>query len=464
MITESGGMRKRKYPKPTVSRQDRSFMMIDLLSFILSERLMRFLWNGLSADGLLDFGPDLVLLPALHFFLFYLYGLYAYRYYVHVFLSSWQIFKVLTISFILREGVGGILFVPEYGALFSLSLYAAIFSLVLLTRAVFKKIVLNGNLECKIVIIGGEEVKKRLSGELSDENNRNMKVVAEIPTSGEYEEDVKRLEEFLASEPDVRFVVSDPGYLNKPGAAHVFGACMAHRASCVDLVDIIALMEGRILFEFISSSEKFPVLRGRQILSRKQYLCKRALDLVSSVTILVLFAPLGLIIAIAIKFANEGPVFYSQSRVTQYGKLFTAYKFRTMRMEAGRPQGAVVTKEGDPRVFPLGRLLRRYHLDEFPQLWNVIRGDISLVGPRTEYVEATKTAKRLYPEYEYRVIVPAGITGWAQVLQGYVNKVEDCKAKLEYDLYYILNYSFYMDLQVIFLTILTFLRIRGHGT
>ena len=221
-------------------------------------------------------------------------------------------------------------------------------------------------------------------------------------------------------------------------------------------------MENRVSLETISGSGKLSALKSGRVFSRRQYLCKRAFDLGFSITALVLFAPFGLLIGILIKLASSGPVFYSQVRVTQGGKLFTLYKFRTMRMNADQPRGTMSTKENDPRIYPFGRFLRRFHLDEVPQLWNVIKGDMSIVGPRAEYIKTLEIAKKHYPEFEYRELVPAGITGWAQIRQGHVDQIEDYRIKLEHDLYYILNFSFRMDLQVVFLTILTLLRIRRH--
>lgn len=220
-------------------------------------------------------------------------------------------------------------------------------------------------------------------------------------------------------------------------------------------------MKGRVPLESVSL--KLPALKSGRVLNRRQFLCKRALDLGFGITVLVLFVPFGLLIAILVKLVSEGPIFYSQARATQGGRLFTLYKFRTMRVNADQPEGTMSTKENDPRIYPFGRFLRRYHLDEFPQLWNVIKGDMSIVGPRAEYIKTLEIAKKRYPEFEYRELVPAGITGWAQIRQGHVDQIEDYKIKLEHDLYYILNYSFWMDLQVIFLTMLAFLRLRGHG-
>ena len=215
--------------------------------------------------------------------------------------------------------------------------------------------------------------------------------------------------------------------------------------------------------ESISGTGILSALKSKRVLSRRQYLCKRVFDLGFSITVLILFAPFGLLIAILIKLVSEGPIFFSQLRVTQGGRFFTLYKFRTMRVNADQPQGTMSTKENDPRIYPFGRFLRRYHFDEFPQLWNVIKGDMSIVGPRAEYIKTLEIAKKHYPEFEYRELVLAGITGWAQIRQGHVDQIEDYRIKLEHDLYYILNYSLWLDMRVIFLTALAFLRLRGHG-
>ena len=463
VITKSAGVPiKGRLKKLASSAQNRSFMLLDLLSLILAERLTRFLWGGL--DGLLFFRPDVVWLPALNFFLFCLCDLYAYIRYVRVFLSSWLIFKVLFISFILRETLDGIFFGFPEDLWFWLSLYAVTFAVVAPARLIFKKIVLNGALECKIMVLETGTVKSGISSTLSEENGRNLKIAAEIAADDDPARIAGRLGEALDSDPGVQFVACGQGYLDQPAAAAIISACAARHVSCVGWMDFVSLMEGRIPLESVSEDENLFALKFRyQAPSRAQRLCKRTLDLAFSAAALVLFAPFGLLIAVMIKLSSEGPVFYSQTRVTQYGRLFSVYKFRTMRVNSKPPAGTMSTKSDDPRVYPFGRLLRRYHLDEFPQFWNVVRGEMSLVGPRAEHVKSLEIAKAHYPQFQYRELALAGITGWAQIQQGHVDQIEDYRIKLEYDLYYILNYSFYMDVQVAFLTALTFLRLRGHG-
>ncbi len=463
MIAENPGVpRRRSLRQLALSGQDRSFMLLDVLALILAERMTRFAWGGL--DGLLLFRPESVWLPLLNFLLFYCHDLYAYSRYVRVFLSSWGIFRALAISFVLREAINGIFLDAREGVWLRLSLYAVTFAVVLLGRLLVKKFILNGRLKCQVVILGSEAAGSGLSSALSEENRRNLEVVAEIPQSEAPGRAAGRIREILESVPGVQFVVREGASLERREAARLLKACMEHRVACVETGDFISAMEGRLPLASVSGSGKFSALKSRRrMLSRRQWMLKRGLDLAFSAAVLALFAPFGLLIALLIKLTSEGPVFYSQLRVTRYGRLFTVYKFRTMGVNSEPPPGTMSTKAGDPRIYPFGRMLRRYHLDEFPQFWNVIKGDMSLVGPRAEYVESLKTAKDHYPEFEYRELVPSGITGWAQIHQGHVDQIEDYRVKLEYDLYYILNYSFSLDIQVIFLTALAFLRPRGDG-
>lgn len=437
-------------------------MLLDVLAFIIAERLTRFLWGGL--DGIPHFFPEVVWLPLLNFLLFYSHDLYAYGCYVRIFLSSWRIFKILSISFVLREAINGMFFDARDGAWLSLALYAATFSVVLLGRLFAKRFVLNGRLKCKVVIVGSEAAKNRLFSSLSEENSRNMEVVAEIPGGEDGDRAAGRLREALESAPDVQFVVCERARLERREAAALVAVCAERQVSCVETAGFIAAMEGRFPLGSVSEVEKIFTLNSRgAIFSRRQWTCKRGLDLAFSAAALLLFAPFGLLIALMIKLASEGPVFYSQPRVTRYGRLFTVYKFRTMRADAEKQGRAMWAEANDQRVYPLGHFLRRFHLDEVPQFWNVIKGDMSIVGPRPERPEFLEGLREHYPEFQYRELVPAGITGWAQIQQGYVNRMGDSKRKLEYDLYYIQCYSFSLDVQVMFLTALAFLRLRGRG-
>lgn len=191
---------------------------------------------------------------------------------------------------------------------------------------------------------------------------------------------------------------------------------------------------------------------------------KRALDLVLAGALLVLTSPLALTVALMVALdrrgGNRGPLLYSQERTGTNGKVFLIYKFRTMKLDAER-SGPRWAQENDPRVTRVGRFLRRAHLDELPQLWNVLKGEMSFVGPRPERPDFNRDLERAIPYYELRHIVKPGITGWAQVMYPYGSSVEDALEKLQYDIYYIKNYSLLLDAMIILKTLRAILFRKG---
>jgi len=188
---------------------------------------------------------------------------------------------------------------------------------------------------------------------------------------------------------------------------------------------------------------------------------KRAVDVIVAAIGFVVSFPVMLLVALAIRLTSPGPALYRQQRVGLHGRPFTLHKFRTMRVDAEAQTGAVWAKEDDPRVTPVGRFLRRSRLDELPQFWNVLNGDMSLVGPRPERPEFVSGLTRQIPFYGQRHVVRPGLTGWAQVRYSYGASVEDAMQKLQYELYYIKNMSMALDLYVIAETVKTVLVRRG---
>ncbi len=194
-----------------------------------------------------------------------------------------------------------------------------------------------------------------------------------------------------------------------------------------------------------------------QVHCQRRQALKRAFDLIATCAGLILTAPLAPIIALLIKLDDGGPVLYSQERVGQNWVRFTLYKFRTMKPDAepGRPQWAV---KRDPRVTRVGRLLRKTRLDELPQLYNVLVGDMSLVGPRPERPEFVEELARSIPYFNERHLVKPGLTGWAQINFHYTASVADARRKLQFDLYYVKNMSLELDLMILLRTLGVFLR------
>ena len=180
-----------------------------------------------------------------------------------------------------------------------------------------------------------------------------------------------------------------------------------------------------------------------------QAVVKRIEDLVVAGLMLLVTSPFFLIIAFLIWNTDKGPVFYTQERLTLDGKVFRIYKFRTMIVDAEKKSGPVKAGEKDPRILPVGRFLRATRMDELPQLLNIIKGDMSLVGPRPERPELARIITKNIPEFEYRLKVKAGLTGYAQVHGRYCTTSYD---KLKLDLTYIRNYSIWLDLKLIFMT------------
>jgi len=188
---------------------------------------------------------------------------------------------------------------------------------------------------------------------------------------------------------------------------------------------------------------------------------KRLSDLAMAAVGLALASPIMLMVALALRLSSPGPVLYSQTRVGKDGVPFTICKFRSMRVDAEAASGAVWSTQNDPRVTRVGRFLRRSRLDELPQLWNVLKGDMSFVGPRPERPEFIAGLTRQIPFYGQRHVVRPGLTGWAQVCHRYGSTIEDSQEKLQYDLFYIKHLSIPFDIYIVLETVKTVLVRSG---
>ena len=199
--------------------------------------------------------------------------------------------------------------------------------------------------------------------------------------------------------------------------------------------------------EWLLQSEGFS-LNTRGSLRR----LKRALDVLISLLLLIPAAPIMLITAIIVRLESPGPVIYKQDRVGLFEKEFTVYKFRSMRADAEK-NGAVWASANDNRVTRFGKLIRKVRIDELPQIWNILKGDMSFIGPRPERMAFVQKLKQKIPYYSLRHTVKPGLTGWAQVCYPYGASEDDARRKLEYDLYYIKNMSLLLDINIVFKTV-----------
>lgn len=199
---------------------------------------------------------------------------------------------------------------------------------------------------------------------------------------------------------------------------------------------------------------------SHEIMPAWQQSSKRILDVLISIFCLIILSPVYLIIGLVVKMTSAGPVLYSHERIGLHGKPFMIYKFRSMYQNS-ESNGPALSKEGDPRITPFGRFLRRSRLDELPQFYNVLKGDMSMVGPRPERQYFIDKIVQVAPHYKHLQSVRPGITSWGQVKYGYAENVDEMVERLKFDVLYIENMSLLVDLKILIYTVLIVLQGRG---
>ncbi|MFN8391951.1 MAG: sugar transferase [Bdellovibrionota bacterium] len=200
-----------------------------------------------------------------------------------------------------------------------------------------------------------------------------------------------------------------------------------------------------------------PQSRRRQIYTP----IKRVLDFVSALVLLVVLLPVLAAVALLVRVSSSGPVIFRQRRLTDGGREFTMFKFRTMYENAERSTGAIWASSKDPRITTVGRFLRKSRLDELPQLVNVLRGEMSLIGPRPERPELVDSLEKELPSFRRRMEVRAGITGLAQTANGYASSIESYRKKLAFDILYVKNHCFLLDMRIAMRTVYVILTGSG---
>jgi exopolysaccharide biosynthesis polyprenyl glycosylphosphotransferase len=243
------------------------------------------------------------------------------------------------------------------------------------------------------------------------------------------------------------------------------------------LVDVISKTEGKNLslkivpdlYEILSGQARTSQIYGMPLIDIMPELMpewekklKRLMDIIISLLILLLSTPITILTSIAIKIDSEGPIFFKQERLGQNGKPFNVYKFRSMIKDAEKHTGPVWSQKDDPRVTRMGKFVRRARIDEIPQMFNVLKGEMSLVGPRPERAFFVEKLSQEIPYYKRRLKVRPGVTGWAQIKHKYDETIDDVKIKLRYDLFYIENMSIRMDFKILLRTVFVVLFGKGH--
>jgi lipopolysaccharide/colanic/teichoic acid biosynthesis glycosyltransferase len=244
-----------------------------------------------------------------------------------------------------------------------------------------------------------------------------------------------------------------------PGGAPLIDA-RARRLVVLNGAEKLERLLGRVPLEFATLDRFLNGMGPVRHFDRGYAVAKRGLDLLIGIGMGLAILPLLPDIALAIKLDSSGSILYTQQRVGLGGRVFRIYKFRTVRTDAER-NGAVWAAEKDPRVTRVGRFMRPTCIDELPQLWNVVRGDMSFVGPRPERPEFTRQLAEALTGYDLRHAVKPGLTGWAQVCYRYTSSIKNTRAKVEYDLYYVKHAGLRLDLAILWRTIDVVVGMRG---
>jgi len=339
--------------------------------------------------------------------------------------------------------------------------FAVAFILVVVVRIIFVNTLDQNTLKRRILVLGAGEQAGQISQNLRrNTDQRGFVVVGYVHVRGEHdvvdENLIIRPDESLlktAMQLQIEEIVIAVGERRRK--TFPVQDLLDCKLSGIDVVDLLTFFErevGKIKLDVLNPS--WLIFSDGFNQSELIDWRKRAFDLIVGVLLLLVTWPAMLLVAIAIKFegGGRGPVLFKQVRVGQHWKLFTAYKFRSMRINAEKDGNAQWAQENDSRVTRVGEFIRKVRLDELPQIFNVLKGDMSFVGPRPERPEFVIQLSKEIPYYTERHRVKPGITGWAQVCYPYGASERDALEKLQYDLYYIKNYSVFLDFVVILQT------------
>lgn len=320
----------------------------------------------------------------------------------------------------------------------------------------------------RIAVVGGGDAARELVEAFVENPSYDLAVIV-ANREGEFlgasenvpivHEPMSHLPRFLMEHQVDMVAVAVPGQ-DREALYEQLVACRYHDIEVQDMVACFEMLRYRLPVRYLEDdwvafSSRF--LGWGHDFEQK---AKRLVDFSIAVVGVVLTGPVMGLVAAAIRLTSPGPALFRQARVGKGGRLYTLYKFRSMRVDA-EANGAVWAQQNDPRATRLGAFLRKSHLDELPQFFNVLNGDMSLVGPRPERPEFVAELREKIPYYDLRHIVRPGVTGWAQVSYPYGASVEDALAKLEYDLYYIRHKDILWDLRIILRTLTVSLLGRG---
>jgi len=345
--------------------------------------------------------------------------------------------------------------------------------LIVSWRFCYMMVLNRGLFNIKIILLGSAGLVQKIKSEIHERKDCGYNIVAEVPESNRNtkpdKESVKNpgilcgqkyegLAELAGSQGIEKIIVALEEKRNNFPSNELL-KCRVNGIEVIDGNSFYEMLTGKLIVDAINPSWLIFSKGFHKSFTRR--VMKRSIDLILSIIFLFLFSPLIAIIALLIKIDSKGPIIFSQERIGQNEKIYRMHKFRSMVDSAETLCGPVWAEDADPRITRVGRIIRKWRFDEIPQLWNVLKGDMSFIGPRPEREHFVDQLEKIVPFYRERHTVKPGISGWAQVSYGYGASVEDAIEKLNYDLFYIKNMSFFMDLMIVLRTIKIVLFRKG---
>ncbi len=395
-----------------------------------------------------NLGPFTVVF-ALWLLVFYIAGLYDLR----RLRNNIDFVKTLALALVVNAAVAVVLFylVPAFGITPKtvLLIFLVVFAVIeIVWRRIFNRVAGGGEAPNRVMFVGDGPLADEIEEAIRENPQLGYAISMKIAT--EAAERAPESLEKIVHDIQANLIVVPRHLKRNSDLALALYRLFGRGLTIMDLASFYELVLRKIP---LGDLEETWFLENIESTARFYDPLKRALEFIFALVVAIILLPFELLFALLVKLSSPGPVIYKQTRVGAYGRLFMLYKFRTMRNDAEKNGIQWSSGKGDARVTSLGKFLRASHLDELPQLWNVLKGDISFVGPRPERPEIVAQLKEQVPYYEVRLLVKPGVSGWAQLHHRADRDLDDVKQKLQYDIYYLKNRSAVLDIAIVIKTV-----------
>jgi len=428
-----------------------ALMVGDIVLLYISLGLTLFIRYSKLTDNVINLhiGPFTIIFIA-WIIIFYIGGLYEIR----TLKNDLEFLKKLVIAIATSAVLAISIFylIPSFGITpkINLFLFIIIFSFAeYLWRSFYNSFLAAGTPPNRVFLVGSNKTAVLIVKQIKNNPQLGYKISFWMK-EGLKDKEWKHISQIILGN-NINLIVVPAHIKKNPRAARAIYKNLALGIEVIDLADLYETIFGKVP---LAELEEIWFLENLARRHRAYETLKRPIEIILSIILIPILVPIMVLVAFLVAVTSGLPIIYTQKRIGQHEREFTLYKFRTMQPDA-EAAGPRWSKANDKRVTSLGRFLRATHLDEIPQLWNILRGELSLVGPRPERPEFVKNLRKEVPYYELRHLVRPGITGWAQINFRYGWSLSDAAEKLQYDMYYIKNRSVALDLLIILRTIKT---------